>query len=179
MSRTPTPARALAAAIVLVLAALGITTGTGSAAAAVPESGSVLAFGSNVWGQLGNATNIGTTNPNAAPASLTVPIGAGSVVQVAAGTGHTLLVSSSGQLLALGTNAAGQLGIGPASATPMPVPTPVTLPGAIGSVTQTAAGAGFSLALTSSGQLYAFGSNQFSETRPTTAPPLRIRRRRS
>ena len=163
MSRTPTPARALAAAIVLVLAALGITTGTGSALAAVPESGSVLAFGSNVWGQLGNTTNVGTTTPNAVPASLTVPIGAGSVAQVAAGTGHTLLVTSSGQLFAHGTNAAGQLGSAPAGTTPMPVPTRVTLPGAIGSVTQTAAGAGFSLALTSSGQLYAFGSNQFGQ----------------
>jgi alpha-tubulin suppressor-like RCC1 family protein len=96
MSPAPTPARALAAAIVLVLAALGITTGTGSAVAAVPESGSVLAFGSNFWGQLGSTTNIGTTTPNAVPASLTVPTGAGSIVQVAAGTGHTLLVTSSG-----------------------------------------------------------------------------------
>ena len=163
MSRTPRPARARTAAIVLVLATLGIATGTSSAAAAVPESGSVLAFGSNFWGQLGNTTNAGTTTPNATPTSLSVPIGAGTIVQVAAGTGHTLLVTSSGQLFALGTNAAGQLGIAPASATAMPVPTPVTLPGAIGSVTQAAAGAGFSLALTSSGQLYAFGSNQYGQ----------------
>ena len=146
----------------------GAVVAAGTGFAADPESGSVLAFGSNQHGQLGSATNSGIKTPNPAPRSVDTPAGAGAVVQVAAGAGHTLMVTSSGQLLAFGGNEAGQLGIAPAGATPTPTPAPVTLPGQIGTVAQVAAGGSFSLAVTSSGQLYAFGSNQYGQLGNTT-----------
>jgi alpha-tubulin suppressor-like RCC1 family protein len=54
---------------------------------------------------------------------------------------------------------------------PNPTPIPVTLPGALGPVTQVAAGVNHSLAVTAGGQLYAFGetTSASSATPPTTA----------
>ena len=70
-----------------------------------------------------------------------------------------------GQLYAFGDNRYGELGNATNSATgnANPTPTLVGLPGQIGQVTQLAAGVDHSLALTSSGQLYAFGDNRYGE----------------
>ena len=84
----------------------------------------------------------------------------GPVTQVAGG-GHSLVVTASGQLYAFGNNFCGQLGSSANSGTnnPNPTPTLVGLPGEIGPVTRVAAGSDYSLAVTASGQLYAFGVN--------------------
>ncbi len=66
-----------------------------------------------------------------------------------------LAKTTSGQLGSTTNNHSGFDGSG----TPNPTPTLVTLPGASGQATQLAAGQYHSLALTSSGQLYAFGLN--------------------
>lgn len=85
-------------------------------------------------------------------------------MQVAAGLAHSLAVTSSGQLYAFGNNYSGQLGIaatsGTNNATP---PTLVRLPGATGPVVQVSGGLDYSLAVTSTGQLYAFGDNDYGE----------------
>ena len=124
-------------------------------------SGSLLAFGLNYYGGLGNATTNGTLNPNPTPALVTLPGQIGTVTQIAAGGNHSLTVTSSGQLYAFGFNSYGQLGNATNNGTfnANPTPVPVTLPGQIGTVTQTASGANYSLTVTSSGQLYAFGLN--------------------
>ncbi len=87
------------------------------------------------------------------------------MTQLAAGDEHSLALTSSGQLYAFGYNYYGQLGSATNNGTNNPTPTPtlVTLPGASGPLTQIAAGYGHSLALTSSGQLYAFGENFYGE----------------
>ena len=74
-------------------------------------------------------------------------------------------MTASGQLYAFGENAFGQLGSSANSGTgtPNPTPTLVTLPGEVGPVTQVAAGTDHSLAVTASGQLYAFGDNAFGQ----------------
>jgi hypothetical protein len=74
-------------------------------------------------------------------------------------------VTSTGQLYAFGDNYYGQLGSTANNKTfePNPTPTLVTLSGKVGQVTQLAAGAFDSLALTSSGQLYAFGHNYYGQ----------------
>ena len=92
------------------------------------------------------------------------------------------MVTASGQLYAFGLNYYGQLGSSTDSGTnnPDPSPTLVTLPGEIGPVTQVAAGDDYSLAVTASGQLYAFGFNYYGQLgrSANTARMLQIRRRR-
>jgi alpha-tubulin suppressor-like RCC1 family protein len=132
---------------------------------AVTSTGQLYAFGENRYGQLGNATNEETTNPNPTPALVTLPGATGPVTQVAAGGYHSLAVTSTGQLYAFGYNFFGQLGNASNEETTEPNPTPalISLPGATGPVTQVAAGAYHSLAVTSTGQLYAFGDNNFGQ----------------
>ena len=95
------------------------------------------------------------------PRSSRFPARSGSVVQVAAGSSFSLVVTSSGQLYAFGNNEDGQLGYESNAGTtnPNPVPKPIALPSAVGPVVGVAAGNVHSLAITASGQLYAFGYN--------------------
>jgi alpha-tubulin suppressor-like RCC1 family protein len=132
---------------------------------ALTSTGQLYAFGRNFYGQLGNTTNTGRENPNPAPAALALPGASGPISQIAAGDEHSLALTSTGQLYAFGSNEFGQLGNPANSGTELANPTPlaVALPGASGPVVQIAAGASHSLALTSTGQLYAFGSNQFGQ----------------
>jgi alpha-tubulin suppressor-like RCC1 family protein len=128
---------------------------------ALTSTGQLYAFGSNEDGQLGSATNSGTTNPTPTPTLVSLPGASGPVTQVGAGERHSLALTSTGQLYAFGSNEDGQLGSATNSGTANPTPTPtlVSLPGASGPATQVAAGLRHSLALTSTGQLYAFGYN--------------------
>jgi alpha-tubulin suppressor-like RCC1 family protein len=132
----------------------------------VPTSaGQVYAFGGNFYGQLGNLTNNGTESANPAPTIVSLPGASGPVAQVAAGEVHSLALTSTGQLYAFGDNAYGQLGstTNSGSGNANPTPTIVNLPGASGPVTQIAAGGWYSLALTSTGQLFAFGENAYGQ----------------
>ena len=108
---------------------------------------------------------------------MTLPGATGPATRVAAGGEHSLAVTSTGQLYAFGSNGYGQLGSA-ANVEPNPTPALVTLPGATGPVTEVAAGAEHSLAVTSTGQLYAFGNNPTASW-GATAQQNRTRRRRS
>jgi hypothetical protein len=76
--------------------------------------------------------------------------------------------TSPGEILAFGYNYFGQLGNTTNTKTPNPnpVPTEVSMPGASGQVVQVAAGGVMSLALTSTGRLYGFGSNREGQLGP-------------
>ena len=153
------------------LVTLSGATGPASQAAAgmghslvATTTGQLYSFGYNWFGQLGNTTNNQSENPNPTPTLVTLPGTSGTVAQVAAGGFHSLVVTSTGELYAFGDNDAGQLGTTThETASADPTPTAVTLPGETGPVTQVAAGEFFSLAVTSTGQLYAFGENRFGE----------------
>ena len=71
------------------------------------------------------------------------------------------MLTTAGQLYAFGDDVYGQLGTAGTleKGQPNPAPTPVSLPGATGPVAQIAASQRSSYALTSTGQLYVFGSN--------------------
>lgn len=137
---------------------------------AVTSTGQLYAFGENDYGQLGIGTNSGTTTPNPTPALVTLPGATGTVARVAAGTNFSLVVTSTGQLYAFGSNQAGQLGTSSNYGTVDANSTPklVNLPGISGTVSQVAAGGGQSLAITTSGQLYSFGYNFFGQLGTTT-----------
>ena len=132
---------------------------------AVTSTGQLYAFGDNYYGELGNATDNGNSTVSSTPALVTLPGATGGVKHVAAGSGFSLAVTSTGQLYAFGQNQQGQLGnttnVGTQSANP--TPTLVVLPGATGGVTQVAAGGLSSLAVTSTGQLFAFGDNFYGQ----------------
>ena len=147
----------------VALVALVVLWGAGIASG--EATGQLYAFGDNSNGQLGNATNNGTDNANPTPTLVGLPGQSGPVTQLAAGADHSLALTSSGQLYAFGDNRYGELGNATNNATgnANPTPTLVGLPGQIGQVTQIAAGDEHSLALTSSGQLYAFGDNRYGE----------------
>jgi alpha-tubulin suppressor-like RCC1 family protein len=124
------------------------------AAASPPKQ--VVSFGENIWGQLGNA---GYVESVPTPAAVTLPGATGSPVQVAAGTDHSIVLTSGGQIYTFGT---GGLGSGNRYSE-FRTPVAITLPGATGPPVQAAAGVSFSLVLTASGQLYTFGNDATGE----------------
>jgi alpha-tubulin suppressor-like RCC1 family protein len=158
--------RARARVVALASVAAVFSLGLGASAAASTSAGDVFAFGWNDEGQLGNATSPMGSTPNPTPTLVAqLPAGSGTVVQVAAGIGHTLELTSTGKLYAFGDNFYGELGTATnnGSSSPNPVPELVTLPGQSGAITHLAAGYDFSLVSTSSGQLYSFGLNNEGE----------------
>jgi alpha-tubulin suppressor-like RCC1 family protein len=131
------------------------------------STGQLYSFGSNTWGQLGVATNSGTSTLTPTPTPVGLPGATGGAVQAAAGREHSLVLTSTGQLYSFGSNQYGQLGRTTSGAVHA-TPELVALPGATGPVAQIAAGAQHSLALTSTGQLYAFGLNGEGQLGNTT-----------
>jgi alpha-tubulin suppressor-like RCC1 family protein len=118
---------------------------------ALTSTGQVLAWGLNTDGQLGN----GTTTDSHTPVPVSLPTGT-TVKAITAGEAHSLALTSTGQVLAWGFNAVGQLGN--ASTTDSDTPVPVALPPGT-KAAGVAAGGLHSLALTSTGQVLAWGFN--------------------
>jgi alpha-tubulin suppressor-like RCC1 family protein len=73
---------------------------------ALTSKGKLLAWGSNLLGQLGD----GTTTSRAAPVKVALPAGT-KVKSVSAGCTHSLALTTTGHVLAWGNNGHGQLGI--------------------------------------------------------------------
>ncbi len=71
------------------------------------STGEVKCAGDNFYGQLGNATNNGTTTPNTSP--LTVDLG-GTAAHIAAGQYHSCALMSDGTVKCFGLNTSGELG---------------------------------------------------------------------
>lgn len=187
----------------------GLTGLTAAPAAAQQQtSTTALAWGRNVYGQLGNGTASEIWNePNPTPAGVDLPAGT-RVRAVAAGADHSLALTSDGRVFAWGYNSQASLGVDPEEtpdgyrATPEAVPgladvtaigaggwhslavraghvfawgynnsgqvgtggmsnvyTPTEVPGLPADVTAVAGGANHSLALTSNGRVYTWGSN--------------------
>ncbi|NIL63779.1 RCC1 domain-containing protein [Salinispora arenicola] len=107
---------------------------------AVTSAGTVLAWGNNSSGQLGD----GTTTSNSTPVDVDLPAGT-EVTAIAGGDSHSLAVTSAGTVLAWGNNSSGQLGDG--TTTDRDTPADVNLPTGV-TITAIAAGDDHSLALT-------------------------------
>ncbi|HEV7938442.1 MAG TPA: hypothetical protein VGP18_10525 [Solirubrobacteraceae bacterium] len=133
---------------------------------ALLRNGTVMAWGSNGWGELGD----GTSNwGDDVPAPVT---GLSGVTAIAAGGGSSLALLSNGTVMAWGANEFGQLGDG--TLTQSDVPVAVNGLSGVGAI----AIGGASLALRDDGTVMAWGSNisgqlgDGTQTGPTECFPL-------
>jgi alpha-tubulin suppressor-like RCC1 family protein len=124
---------------------------------ALCADGTVVAWGYNYDGQLGN----GSTNNSPMPVAVsqTGALAGKTVIAVKAGSDHSLALCSDGTLVAWGGNSSGQLGNGRTSSSTQPVAVDQTGVLAGKTVTALAAGYNYSLVLCSDGTMAAWGSN--------------------
>jgi alpha-tubulin suppressor-like RCC1 family protein len=127
-------------------AIVSVDSGSGHALA-LKSDGTMLAWGGDFFGQLGNdAAGVDQSTPVAV-------VNATGIVAVAAGGSHSLALKSDGTVLAWGADTFGQLGDGGANTDQ---PTPVTVSGAT-DIVSIAAGFSHSFALKSDGTVLAWG----------------------
>jgi alpha-tubulin suppressor-like RCC1 family protein len=140
---------------------------TAAARSAVARSATAAASVLETWGRNDlNQLGDGTSNNRSLPVKIKLPPGV-TVTSASTGCIHTLALTSTGQILAWGINRGDELGDNgiafPGSSTPVTVQTP---PGS--KITAIAAGCSFSLALTSTGDVLAWGQdNSFEFPVPT------------
>src|SRR5262249_60834665 len=116
------------------------------------STGQVLAWGFNGDGELGN----GTTTDSATPVPVSLPAGT-TVKAIRAGCEHSLALTSTGEVLAWGANRDGELGNGSTTPSDVPIPVPLTVGTTVKAIST---GQTHSLALTSTGQVLAWGDNE-------------------
>lgn len=152
----PTRISGLLAAVAVIASLSPAASAATVAPARTPKPPqSILAWGSNAYGELGN----GTTTDSSTPAPVQhLPSGAKyTTVRCLL---FSLAVTTSGQVYAWGYNGSGELGDG--TTTNRLTPVPVKLPTGV-KVTAVRAGGVFALGLTSTGKVYAWGSNAAGE----------------
>ena len=123
------------------------------------SDGAVYTWGWNYHGQLGNNTK---TNSNTIVAVQTIgtPIAGKKIVKIAAGQGHSLALTDDGMVYTWGRNDTGQLGNNATTDAMLPVAVTVTgTPMSNKTIVEIASGARHSLAIDSSGKVYAWGHN--------------------
>jgi len=126
---------------------------------AIRGDGSLWAWGSNDFGQLGQ----GTVSTHLVPAPSPLQVGADhDWVAVAAGASCTLALKGDGTLWAWGLNNVGQLGNGDAAGMTQPTPVQVVNPGDSPYVAVSISNEHV-LALQTNGSLWSWGSNQFGQ----------------
>lgn len=134
---------------------VGLTSGVVAVSAgeyhslALKSDGSVVAWGSNSWGQLGD----GSTTDRHTPVRVS---GLSNVVAIAAGGTMSAAVTSTGAVFAWGDNTYGEIGDG---TTTTPRATPRQVSGLTSGVVAISTGRLHTLALTSSGSVVAWGAN--------------------
>jgi len=136
--------------------AIAISAGENHSAALCSD-GTVVCWGRNTNGELGNASNTQSNIPVAV--SLTGALAARTVVALSCGQSHTLALLADGAVAAWGLNASGQLGNG--STTASNVPVLVSTSGALSGKrgVEIAAGGHSSIVGNSDGTLVAWGLN--------------------
>lgn len=118
-------------------------------AAALKSNGTVLTWGENDSGQLGDGTIANRNTPALVP-------NLSNIVAIKAGGDHTIALKSDGTVVAWGWNGSGELGNGSTTASSVPV----TVAG-LTNVKQIAAGFDKSLALTADGKVWSWGAKEW------------------
>ncbi len=134
--------------------AFASVTAGGAFTVGLTTTGQAYTWGSNSVGQLG----VGSTLSTASPVAVSMPNGP--VTAIAAGSSHTLALTSAGAVYSWGSNVFGQLGNGTTASASVPVI--VNTPAGV-TFTAVAAGGDHSLALSSTGVVYAWGGNTHGE----------------
>ena len=147
VSLTPVPVTGLSGPATALAAGDGHTC-------ALTSAGAVQCWGYNLFGQLG----IGGTGSNS-PIPIQVTGLSGPVTALVAGEQHTCALTSGGAVQCWGWNFYGQLGIGSATNSSIPV----TVTGLSGPVTALAAGNYHTCALTSAGAVQCWGNNGYGQ----------------
>lgn len=124
---------------------------------AMNSGGSVLVWGENNQGQLGNGTSSNLSPPPVFPPSQVLLITDG--IAVAAGASHCLVLRSDNTVWAWGANNGGLLGTG-SSTNPLTTPAQVSN---VSDITIIAAGNSHCFAMRADGVLKAWGSNSFGQ----------------
>ena len=165
MARPPSRTRVTTAPVSLDLPGKASQVALGSATAyALLEDGTVVAWGQNDEGQLGNgpmgASADNYPKPSVTPVQVT---GLTDIIQVEAGWKHAIALRRDGSVWAWGTRDNGAIGDGqPATLRPLKAIGPVRVPGLEG-ITQIAADRSHNLALKSDGHVMSWGSNSDGE----------------
>ena len=121
----------------------------------VTDDGSLYGWGGNWSYQLGDGTSVDQTTPVAVSTS---NLAAGvKFAAVASGAGHSLALTSEGRIYGWGSNQFGKVGDGSNTDRAIPVLVAASGPMSGESVVAISAGENHSLALTSTGQLFAWG----------------------
>lgn len=126
----------------------GSTQGTGYSLG-ITTSGDLYAWGDNATGNLGDNSTTSRSSP-------VLVVGGRKWIYAAAGQNHSLAVDSTGALYAWGSNASGQLGDGTTTNRSSPV---AVLGGLTWVQAACGGGGGYSIALTSTGDVYGWGRN--------------------
>ena len=163
----PSPSASTSPTAVPGLSAVVQASAGGFHSAALAADGSVWVWGYNGEGQIGNGTAT-TTGCLCVPAPTQTSIA--DVVQIEAGSFHTLALKADGSVWAWGLNDNGQLGNGTTSAAPTPVPVGAAVPG-FNNIIAISAGDEHSLALKADGTVWVWGSNEFGQIGSGTASP--------
>ncbi len=112
-----------------------------------------------------------------ATATIQIEVGAGYFVSVASGASHTLALDVNGDVFAWGTHAEGELGEGNSGFSARTSPVRVLLPVGV-DITQIAAGRSHSLALSATGDVYAWGADDRGQlgdgTTTNASSPLKV-----
>lgn len=113
--------------------------------------GSLYAMGRNNHGQLG----VGDTETKNCPLRVPTSLFSAGVRKVATGKSHAIILLDDGSVYGMGSNAAGQLGLGEGARASADVLSPTLLP--LQDIRDVACGAEFTIACDRSGKLFAFG----------------------
>ena len=165
-ARPPSASRVITAPVAIELPGKALQVAVGeSSQYALLEDGTVVAWGTNDEGQLGNGP-LGASGelgrypkPSVTPVRVT---GLSRIVQIAAGPKHAVALDRDGTVWAWGRRDNGEIGDGEPKGRVLRAIGPIRVPGLEG-ITQIAADSSHNLALRSDGHVMAWGSNNHGE----------------